>query len=100
MSDNQYITVREASQILNVSEKSVLDLIENQKLKGYKIADKFLRLKHSEVVDLNQSKEISSENVPEPYTLSDRVKDFFYFNDFYLLAFLIICILLYLIVFR
>ncbi len=41
---SQYITVRETAQILAVSEKKVMDLIESGNLQAYKIADQFLRL--------------------------------------------------------
>ncbi len=32
------------------------------------------------------------------YTIAERVKDFFYFNDFYILSFILIVVLMYLIV--
>ena len=38
---SQYITVRETAQILAVSEKKVMDLIEGGNLQAYKIADQF-----------------------------------------------------------
>ncbi len=97
---NPYITVREAAQMLHISEKAVLDLVESQKLKAYKIADKFLRLKRTEVTDLHQSKKVSISEEPHPYTFGERIVDFFYFNDFYLVSLLIVLGLLYWILLR
>lgn len=96
---SQYITVRETAQILAVSEKKVMDLIESGKLQAYKIADQFLRLKRNEVVNMLSSGQVVSENITHKYTPAERVSDFFYFNDFYLVSFVIIAILLYIIFF-
>jgi len=96
---SQYITVRETAQIMAVSEKKVMDLIESGKLQAYKIADQFLRLKRNEVVNMISSGQVVSENVAHRYTGGERIRDFFYFNDFYLGAFLIIGVLLYIIFF-
>jgi len=96
---SQYITVRETAQILSVSEKKVMDLIESGKLQAYKIADQFLRLKRNEVVTMLSSGQVASETAPHTYTPSERAQDFFYFNDFYLVSFAVIGFLLYIIFF-
>ncbi len=95
----QYISVRETAQILGVSEKKVTDLIEAGKLQAYRIADQFLRLKRVEVMQIRSSGEVVSENAPLAYSFSERMKDFFYFNDFYILSSLFILVLLYIIFF-
>src|SRR5277367_3052286 len=96
---SQFITVRETAQILAVSEKKVMDLIENGNLQAYKIADQFLRLKRNEVVNMISTGQVVSENFTHDYTTGERVRDFFYFNDFYLIALVIIGALLYIIFF-
>lgn len=96
---SQYITVRETAQILAVSEKKVMDLIEGGNLQAYKIADQFLRLKRNEVVSMHAAGEVVSENISHSYTAGERVRDFFYFNDFYLIALSLIGVLLYIIFF-
>ncbi len=96
---SQYITVRETAQILAVSEKKVMDLIESGKLQAYKIADQFLRLKRNEVANILSTGEVVSENISHSYTPQERVRDFFYFNDFYLVALIVIGVLLYIIFF-
>ena len=95
----QYITVRETSQILGVSEKKVMDLIEARKLQAYRIADQFLRLKRAEVTQIRSSGEIVSEHVQHEYSSAERLRDFLYFNDFYIITAVIILVLLYVIFF-
>jgi len=96
---SQYITVRETAQILTVSEKKVMDLIEGGSLQAYKIADQFLRLKRNEVVNILSTGKVVSESVALSYTPGERVRDFFYFNDFYLISLAVIGVLLYIIFF-
>ena len=68
-------------------------------MQAYKIADQFLRLKRNEVVNIRSTGQVVSENIAHTYTSQERVRDFFYFNDFYLIAFLVIGFLLYIIFF-
>ena len=96
---SQYITVRETAQILAVSEKKVMDLIENGSLQAYRIADQFLRLKRNEVVNIRSTGQVVSENIAHSYTIGEKVHDFFYFNDFYLISLAVIGVLLYIIFF-
>jgi len=94
MSTEQFITVRETSQILGVSEKKVMDMIEGQKLQAYRIADQFLRLKKSEVVSVRNSGHVINESVKFEYTKAEHLSDFFYFNDFYMMSLVVIAALL------
>ncbi len=97
--NGQYITVRETAQVLGVSEKKVTDLIDEGKLQAYRIADQFLRLKRTEVMQIRGSGQVVRETVSQDYTLAERIKDFFYFNDFYLFTLVVIAVLLYVIFF-
>ncbi len=95
MTTTQYISVRETAQLLGVSETKIMDLIEEKKLYTYRIADKFLRLKRSEVLALRKSDHVAQKEQPVVYTLDEKIKDFFYFNDFYILSLFIILGILY-----
>ncbi len=97
MTEGQYISVRETAQLLGISERKVMDMIEGRELQAYKIANQFLRLKRSEVVALRRSGTVESETIKYPYTLKEKIRDFFYFNDFYLISVGIIAVLLYVI---
>ena len=84
MTDNQYISVREAAQILGITEKKVMDLIDEGKLQAYKIANQFLRLKKNEINELRNTGKVAAEVIDHPYSVPERFRDFFYYNDFYL----------------
>ncbi len=99
MSTNQFISVRETAQLLSISENKVMELIESRKLQAYRIADKFLRLKKTEVLNLRNEGAIKQDNINLEYSSKERILDFFYFNDFYLISVLIILILLFIIFF-
>ena len=94
---SQYITVRETAQILGISEKKVMDLVDEKKLLAYRIAGQFLRLKKSEVLNMKNTGVVVQEITQYPYTVRERLRDFLYFNDFYILSSLIILSLLYVI---
>lgn len=94
MSNEQFITVRETAQVLGISEKKVMDMIETQKLQAYRIADQFLRLKKSEVLSMRNTGSVVNENVKFQYTPPERLSDFFYFNDFYIVSLIVILALL------
>ena len=100
MATSQFISVRETAQIMAVSEKKVMDLIEERKLQAYRIANKFLRLKKSEVLNLRNTGKVVQENYQISYTPAEKIKDFFYFNDFYLISSIIILVLLYIIFYK
>ena len=97
MAASQFISVRETSQILAITEKKVMDLIEVGKLQAYRIADKFLRLKRAEVLDLRNTGKIAKEHHQLEYTTAEHVQDFFHYNNFYILSFTLILVLFYII---
>ncbi len=99
MTESQYISVRETAQVLGISEKKVMDLIDEGKLQAYRIANQFLRLKKAEVLSLRNAGSVARETVVEQYSFTERLHDFFYFNDFYLAAAGVICVLLYVVFF-
>ena len=95
MTNSQYISVREAAQLLRITEKKVMDLIDEGDLEAYRIANQFLRLKKSQVMELRDSGTITTEIKQYSYTAQERLRDFFYYNDFYLVSGLLIIILVY-----
>lgn len=97
MSSSQFISVRETAQMLAITEKKVMDLIEERKLQAYKIADRFLRLKKAEVLSLRNTGSVEQEHIQIGYSALDRIRDFFYFNDFYIFSIFVIFALLYIV---
>ena len=99
MTTSPYVTVREASQILGVSEGKVMTLVDEKKLQAYKIAGQYLRFKREDVVRMKSSGAVESETVKFSYTVQERFRDFLVYNDFYITSLVIILVLLYIIFF-
>lgn len=97
MSDERFLTVRDVSLLLGVSEKEVMELAESGAIPAYKVGGVYLRFKREQVLEYKKhSKAVSPKLEPlKEYSLGDRLSDFFYFNDFYILAGLIVAILLF-----
>lgn len=101
MVEERLLTIRDVSIILGISEKEVIDLAETGKIPAYKIGGVYLRFKRDQIEKLRRSS-AHSFKLPRhraKYPPRERIRDFFYFNDFYILAALII-ILMLVIIFR
>lgn len=97
MAEEKLLTVRDVSLILGVSEKEVIDLAESGALPAYKVGGVYLRFKRDQVEECRRKKQLNAP-VPEgKIGIKDKVSDFFYFNDFYILAALAILFLLFII---
>lgn len=88
MSEEKLLTVREVASLLGVSEKEVLDLAENASIPAYKLGGVYLRFKKNQVEEYkrNAPRQRHSLEDKERLYLKDRISDFLYFNDFYILA--------------
>jgi len=96
------ITVRDVASILGVTEKEVLNLVESAKIPAYKIGGVYLRFKPDQIEEFRKKSGAllqQKDTVPEKTTFAQSVRDFLYFNDFYLLA-IIIIISMFFIIFR
>lgn len=95
MGQEKLLTIREAALLLGVTEKDVIDLAEKGCIPAYKIAGVYLRFKRQQVEEYKQ-KFLAHLNdaCSEKYTPMEKISDFFYFNDFYILAALIIVLIL------
>ena len=99
MTLSPYVSVRESAQILGVNDGRIMQFIEQRKLQAYRIAGQYLRLKRSDVMQLKNSGDVVAETVKFPYTARERVLDFLLYNDFYIIAFLVIGILVLVVMF-
>lgn len=91
------LTTREASKILRISEKELIDLTKAGKVPHFKIAGEFLRFKKEDVNYLKKEVEEEFNIEKEKVPIKQRLGDFFYFNDFYILSSIVIAILLVLV---
>ncbi len=86
MANEKLLTVREVSMLIGISEKEVLDLAETGLLPAYKVGGVYIRFKQNQV-ESYRLKNKSQEQMLKEYSFWDRICDFFYYNDFYILSF-------------
>lgn len=88
------LTKKEAAEYLGISEKQLDELVGQGKLPAYRIGNKFLRFKHEHLdVIRHRPSSLTRERkavASHDQTIRDRVVDLLYFNDFYIVSFLII----------
>ena len=114
------LTLKEMSDYLGIKEEKIAELVDKKVILAYKIGGELLRFR-KEQIDATK-REIESlitdadRIVPEKETIlhkviqpenrdtwreddtfRDRIADFFHFNDFYIVSFLLIFLLLYVI---
>jgi len=96
MNEEKLLTVRDVSLLLDISERQVMDLAESGQIPAYKVGGVYLRFKQEQVQEYKRkNKEVSPKvDFGRRYTFQDRVSDFLYFNDFYILTGLIMIVLL------
>ncbi|MFH0935966.1 MAG: helix-turn-helix domain-containing protein [Candidatus Omnitrophota bacterium] len=101
MAEEKFLTVRDVSLILGVSEKEIVDLVETGSLPAYRIGGVYLRFKKAQVFEFKNKSPVFSPRLSrhQAYPFKDRLGDFLYFNDFYILAAIVIISLL-VIIFR
>lgn len=100
MAQEKLLTIREVSILLGVTEKEVIDLAESGKIPAYKVGGVYLRFKKEQIDEFkkNSGKSLRSK-IPSPVSsLGEKARDFFYFNDFYILSGLIILLMVIMIV--
>jgi excisionase family DNA binding protein len=99
MAEEKLLTVRDVSMILDISEREVVNLAESGKIPAYKVGGVFLRFKREQILEFKKTHKAPSvkPDASLQYTLRNRVRDFLHFNDFYILALLLIAFLLILI---
>lgn len=97
MTEQKLLTVREVSQILDISEREVLDLAENATLPAYKIGGEYLRFKRFQVEEFKKKSLNTKSHHLQNYTTGERISDFFYFNDFYIFSIILIALMLFVI---
>lgn len=87
-------TTAEAAKFLGIGEGDVEQLVQEGKLTGYKLGGQFLRFRPEQVKSLKTrlSGQTFKNHAPPPALMwRERVRDFVYFYDFYILSF---CLLL------
>ncbi|MFH1655947.1 MAG: helix-turn-helix domain-containing protein [Candidatus Omnitrophota bacterium] len=90
---DKLLSVREASEFLGLTEKEIIDLVNEGKIPAYKIAGEFLRFRENQIQQLK--KKFKPAGRQKDYNSRERLSDFFYYNDFYILAVIVIAFILF-----
>jgi len=99
MAHDRLLTTREVSLILGISDKEVIDLSSSGALPHFKVAGEFLRFRSEDILKVRKSnKRKPSFPAPVPRGQARRIRDFFYFNDFYIICSAIIIFFLWIII--
>jgi excisionase family DNA binding protein len=91
------LTIREAAQYLEVTERQIIDLSEKGVIPAYKVGGVYLRFKKEQLDEARKYIQPSAEDEVIEYSFRDKLRDFLYYNDFYIFSLLSISILIYLI---
>ena len=96
MAEEKLLNIRDVAIILGVSEKEVIELAESGRIPAYKIGGVYLRFKRQQIDDFRKSlKHHAVKGAPQAkHPFRERVEDFFYFNDFYILSILVILLII------
>ncbi len=95
MTEEKLVTIREAAAILNISEREVIDLAESGKIPAYKIGGVYLRFKREQLEEVKRNLHLTGiKHYPQnKYSFGEKISDFFYFNDFYILSVILIAVI-------
>jgi len=91
-------TTREGSQILGISEKEIIDLADKNLIPHFKVAGEFLRFKKEDILKIKPAIKKKYNLSEKKHNSLERIREFIYFNDFYLVSAIIIILLLWIII--
>jgi excisionase family DNA binding protein len=103
------LTLGEAASLLGISEEEVKRFVEKGDLPAYRIGGRFLRFRREQIWAIQSElpakkgptppvqKALSRRQQRIPYTesVSDRILDFFYFKDFYIISIIITLVIVW-----
>ncbi len=108
--EDRYFDIHEAAEILEVNEEKLWDLVHQHKVPTHTIAGAFLRFRKEDIEELKNKWRIERELFPARAHFSipenkvaisssmGSLRDFWYFNDFYVLCGVLVLALVYFIV--
>ena len=90
----KFLTSKEAADYLGIPEDELGKILEKEEVPSYKIGGIYTRFKVDDL-DFYRRKIPNRAYQGKPRLASDRIKDFFYFNDFYIFLGIAIIAILY-----
>lgn len=109
--EGKLLTLKEAAELLQLSEEEVRDFVAQGKIPAYKLGGEFLRFKKDQIEALRERIQVLKWRAASEigvitrgedkgfvkYSAWERLRDFIYFNDFYFFVAILIGILLFII---
>ena len=90
----KFLTSKEAAEYLAVPEDELQKMASEGKVPSYQIGGIYLRFRIDDLDSYcRKARKGSKDRYGSP--ISDRIKDFFYFNNFYIFACIVVIIILY-----
>ena len=103
---DKLLTLKEAAEYLKLSEEEIHRLVEKGEIPAYQVGGMYLRFKEEHILALkdrghgpkegSQPKRHRATSVAYD-SFIDKLNDFVYFNDFYIISALLIILLFYII---
>jgi excisionase family DNA binding protein len=90
----RFVTPKEASDYLCISEDELGELVKKRSIPIYKIGGIYTRFKVDDL-EVYRRKGVTKGNKNYRNNNLDRIRDFFYFNDFYIYSGIVIVVILY-----
>jgi excisionase family DNA binding protein len=106
VSEEKLLNINEVAEYLGLSPEGVRKLVNKGEIPAYQIGGVFLRFKKSQIEEvikkgfstcqpsLTSSEPFLAQDSSEDYSFCEKLKDFLYFNDFYIISIIIILIIL------
>lgn len=91
---SKLLTIRDVAKYLNITEKEVVELAESGAIPAYKVGGIYLRFKKEQLDNVKHKIKPNQSLVSIEGSFPERVRDFVYHNDFYILSLVIIAFLL------
>lgn len=93
----RFLTSKEAADYLGIPESELNSLSKANKIPVYKIGGIYTRFKVDELETYRRKGVTTGKTRGSGSNMIDNIRDFFYFNDFYIYSTLAIIVILYLI---
>ncbi len=95
---SKLLTIREVANYFNITEKEVIDLAESGAIPAYKVGGVYLRFKKEQIDQIRHKVKPNQSLISIEGTRPERLRDFVYHYDFYILSLIVVFFLLYFIV--
>ena len=91
----KFLTPKEAADYLRITERDLEEIVDKKGLSSYKIGGVYTRFSIDDLDDYLRKVHDMGVETDNTSAIADRIKDFFYFNNFYILSGIVVIIILY-----